>query len=218
MLSNRQKKNENSILAQEVIKKRSNVIIWLLPLLVISLLFLYWYFQPLHKKESKQISNTPLHKLTSVKVGNITTLPDGVTISMQNDSVEAKLLKFIQDPTQKISDKLWLNLDYLVFDRTQDDAKIEAKTHLQNLAAILKAYPNVKIKIGGYTDSIGGTENNIVSSQARAESVRKELIDLKIAPERVLAQGYGDKNPIASNNITTGIMQTRGVSINVLEK
>ncbi|WWO96190.1 MAG: OmpA family protein [Candidatus Dasytiphilus stammeri] len=217
MLSNRQKKNENSILAQEVIKKRSNVIIWLLPLLVISLLFLYWYFQPLHKKEAKQISKTTLQKLTSVKLVNIT-LPDGVTISMQNDSVEAKLLKFIQDPAQKISDKIWLNLDYLVFDRIQDDAKIEAKTHLQNIAAILKAYPNVKIKIGGYTDSIGRTEKNIVSSQARAESVRKELIDLKIAPERVLAQGYGEKNPISSNNTTTGIIQNRGVSINVLEK
>ncbi|MEI4220306.1 MAG: OmpA family protein [Candidatus Dasytiphilus stammeri] len=217
MLSNRQKKNENSILAQEVIKKRSNVIMWLLPLLVISLLFLYWYFQPLHKKAEKQISTIPLHKLTSGKVVNIT-LPDGVTISMQNDSVEAKLLKFIQDPAQKISDKLWLNLDYLVFDRTQDDAKIEAKTHLQNIAAILKAYPNVKIKIGGYTDSIGRNEKNIVSSQARAESIRKELIDLKIAPERVLAQGYGDKNPIASNNTTTGIIKTPGVSINVLEK
>ncbi|WWO96603.1 MAG: OmpA family protein [Candidatus Dasytiphilus stammeri] len=217
MLSNRQKKNENSILAQEVIKKRSNVIIWLLPLLVISLLFLYWYFQPLHKKAEKQISKTTLHKLSNVKLVNVT-LPDGVTISMQNDSVEAKLLKFIQDPAQKISDKLWLNLDYLVFDRTQDDAKIESKTHVQNIAAILKAYPNVKIKIGGYTDSIGRTEKNIVSSQARAESVRKQLIDLKIAPERVLAQGYGEKNPIASNNTTTGIIQTRGVSINVLEK
>ncbi|WWO96997.1 MAG: OmpA family protein [Candidatus Dasytiphilus stammeri] len=217
MLSHRQKKNDNPILAQEIIKKRSNVLIWLLPVLVISLLFLYWYFRPFHKKEAKLISTTTLQKLTPIKLGNIT-LPNGVILSMPNNSIEEKLLKFIQDPTQKISDKHWFHLDDLIFDSTKNDTTTEDKTHIKNIAAILNAYPNVKIKIGGYSSSIP-SEKNINLSQAKAQSLRKELInDYKISPDRVIAESYTEQNPIASHNTTQGKTQNSGVSINVIQK
>ena len=60
------------------------------------------------------------------------------------------------------------------------------------MAAILKAYPKVKIKIGGYTDNQGDAAANLRLSDDRAKNVMAELAKLGVDPSRMEAQGYGD--------------------------
>jgi outer membrane protein OmpA-like peptidoglycan-associated protein len=82
----------------------------------------------------------------------------------------------------------------------------------------LKAYPNVKIKIGGYTDNTGDSAANLKLSQDRADNVKAELIQLGVAPNRVEAQGYGEEHPVADNSTEEGRQKNRRISMRVTQK
>ncbi|WWO97701.1 MAG: OmpA family protein [Candidatus Dasytiphilus stammeri] len=213
MLPNRQKKDGSPILAQEVIKKRSSLLWWLIPLLLSFLIILYWVF---HHSESRvshqQKSSVLLHDDKSISNTKYVTLPDGVVIQINNDSIEAKLLKIIQNPSQQ------LNLDKMVFNFDRNDVSTAAQVQINNIAEILKAYPHVKVKIIGYTDNRGNPEQNKTLSKARAEVIMKELIKLKVPAQQLVAEGEGENSPIASNETPEGRAKNRRVSISVIKK
>ena len=64
---------------------------------------------------------------------------------------------------------------------------------MNNLLAILKAYPDAKIKIGGYTDKTGTEAANVKISKARAEFIKKWLSDKGVASQVLAADGYGSQ-------------------------
>jgi len=66
---------------------------------------------------------------------------------------------------------------------------------LDNLAALLTQYPDAKIRIEGHTDNVGNPAANKKLSQQRADAIKKYLISKKIAPERMIAIGYGQERP-----------------------
>jgi OOP family OmpA-OmpF porin len=87
---------------------------------------------------------------------------------------------------------------------------------LQEIAAALKASPQLKAEIQGHTDSKGSLSLNERLSQQRADAVRNYLIDQGITPERLSAKGYGPHKPIASNDNAEGRAQNRRVELKPL--
>ncbi len=85
-------------------------------------------------------------------------------------------------------------------------------------ASILKAYPNVNLKIGGYTDNVGDDAANLKLSAARAEATSKALLDRGIATGRLEAEGYGEQHPIASNETEEGRQRNRRIDVRVTKK
>ncbi|WWP00059.1 MAG: OmpA family protein [Candidatus Dasytiphilus stammeri] len=221
MLPNRHKKSCNPILAQEIIKNRKNLLWWLIPLLILIFMIL-WYFH--HSDENEYNNHIPTSSshtstfTTNTTYSNSVLLPNGTSINIRDDSIEMKLLTFIKNPWKIYSDNMWFDLDQIFFDSGEKNPQINAKMQLNNVAAILKAYPNVKLKIGGYTDNIGSIEQNQILSQARAEEIKKELIQLNIPSERLFTEGYGETHPVASNDTAEGRAKNRRVSIRIIEK
>lgn len=88
----------------------------------------------------------------------------------------------------------WYNFDNVnfVFGKS-DQITPESEGQLENLAAILKAYPDSKIKIGGYTDKKGDDKANLDLSQKRADYIKKRLTDLGVGAQVIGAEGYGEK-------------------------
>jgi outer membrane protein OmpA-like peptidoglycan-associated protein len=84
---------------------------------------------------------------------------------------------------------------------------------LELVAYSLLAWPNVVIEVHGHTDSKGAAAFNRELSQKRADSVRTFLLDLGIAPERVIAIGFGEGFPIATNGTPEGRATNRRVEI-----
>lgn len=90
--------------------------------------------------------------------------------------------------------KTWYNFDNVNFEfGKSDQITPESVGQLENLAAILKAYPNAKIKVGGYTDKKGDDAANLKLSQARAEYIKKRLTDLGVGAQVLEAKGYGEE-------------------------
>jgi K(+)-stimulated pyrophosphate-energized sodium pump len=70
----------------------------------------------------------------------------------------------------------------------------------------------------GYTDNVGSSEQNRQLSQARANAVVVELVRKGTSAERLTAEGYGERDPVAGNSTEEGRAQNRRVSIGVSQK
>jgi len=91
-----------------------------------------------------------------------------------------------------------------------------AKALDQN-AKILKENPNIKVEIGGHTDSGGSEEANQVISEKRAQSAKKYIQDKFNIPEgRMVTKGYGSKKPIADDKTKEGQAKNRRVEFMAL--
>lgn len=144
-------------------------------------------------------------------------LADGTELSIPKLGVENKLVDWIE--SAKPADKTtWFDFDRLLF--ATGSATLDPASHeqLSNVAAILKAYPKVKIKLGGYTDNKGNPEANLKLSGERADNVKAELVKLGVDPSRMEAQGYGEEHPVGDNNTEEGRAMNRRISLRVTEK
>jgi outer membrane protein OmpA-like peptidoglycan-associated protein len=88
---------------------------------------------------------------------------------------------------------------------------------LANLASLLKANDEVKVELQGHTDSSGSDKKNLALSQARADAVRSALISKHgIDADRLVAKGYGESQPVDTNNNAGGRKNNRRVTAVVL--
>lgn len=89
---------------------------------------------------------------------------------------------------------------------------------LNSIAYILNKYPETKIQVAGYTDSTGNPNYNLNLSLQRAQSVGNYLAAQGVSTNRISTVGYGDKDPVASNETAYGKALNRRVEINIFEK
>jgi K(+)-stimulated pyrophosphate-energized sodium pump len=132
--------------------------------------------------------------------------------------MEMRLLNYIQDPNVDLNRVTWFDFDRLLFNTDSATLRPESQEQLRNIVAILKAYPNVNVKVGGYTDNTGDAQHNLQLSQDRADSVVAQLVALGIAPNRLEAQGYGSQFPVADNATAEGRAMNRRISMRVTQK
>ena len=92
-----------------------------------------------------------------------------------------------------------------------------AAKELDRDGMILKENPQIKVEIGGHTDSGGTEQANQAISEKRAESAKKYLQDkFNIPGDRMVTKGYGSKKPIADNKTEEGRAKNRRVEIRVI--
>ena len=88
----------------------------------------------------------------------------------------------------------------VLFDYDSTTLKPGAYPELKRVIAVLNRYPDTHITVAGHTDAKGSEAYNQQLSEKRAEAVRKALIEMNIAPERIRAVGYGESQPISSDD------------------
>jgi len=104
----------------------------------------------------------------------------------------------------------------ILFDVDQSDLKWEAQQNLTKLAGILKKYEDTNILIEGHTDSDGTEMHNLELSNRRAQSVANFLSNLDVNSTRFTMMGYGESQPIASNETSYGKAQNRRVEVAIM--
>lgn len=86
---------------------------------------------------------------------------------------------------------------------------------LDAVVKVMNENPSYKLLIGGHTDNVGSDEVNMTLSQNRADAVAKYLISKGISPMRVSATGYGETQPVDTNNTAAGRARNRRVELKV---
>lgn len=145
------------------------------------------------------------------------TLPGGVEITVPASGLEARLIEFIESPAAA-DETTWFEFDRLTFETGSARITPESDSQIATLAEVLKAFPDVKVKIGGYTDNTGNEAANMTLSQQRADAVRNALVGQGVDPDRIEAEGYGSQHPVASNDTEEGREQNRRIALRVTEK
>ena len=105
----------------------------------------------------------------------------------------------------------------VLFDLNKATIRDESQETLESIAEIMEEYPNTTFNVEGYTDSTGAEEYNEDLSSRRAQSVVDTLVDLGISEDRLNAEGYGEADPIATNQTAEGRQQNRRVEITLEE-
>jgi outer membrane protein OmpA-like peptidoglycan-associated protein len=115
--------------------------------------------------------------------------------------------------TRETARGLIVNLSDVLFDFNKADLKPGAREKLAKIAGILLTYPGIELSLEGHTDSIGSDAYNQRLSERRAESVRSYLLQNGIKPEIVRAMGFGESQPVVSNDTSAGRQQNRRVEL-----
>lgn len=102
-------------------------------------------------------------------------------------------------------------LNGVTFDSGKDTIKPESFERLDGVAEYLTHKKSAKIEISGHTDNVGKPEGNKALSLRRAQACRKYLINKGIDGSRITAVGFGDEQPVASNDTPEGRSQNRRI-------
>jgi outer membrane protein OmpA-like peptidoglycan-associated protein len=101
----------------------------------------------------------------------------------------------------------------VLFDFNKYTLKSDAEVKLAKISGILLTYPNLKVQVEGYTDSVGSDEYNLKLSQERATAVQAFLIEQGVQPGNITSEGYGKADPVADNSTNAGRTQNRRVAM-----
>lgn len=88
----------------------------------------------------------------------------------------------------------------MFFDYNSDVLKAGAYSEMDRVAGVLRDYPQTRIRVEGHTDSKGSDVYNQELSQRRAQSVANALIQRGVDPSRMEVIGYGESQPISSDD------------------
>ncbi|ASW74255.1 flagellar motor protein MotB [Chryseobacterium piperi] len=190
---------------------------WLLPLLLL-IAAAYFLWKQCEKKETTTTTvaadSTGSHTDTATAVtpadtsGTMSSSAkvdenidlNGTTLKGYKGGMEDKMIAFLKsDGYKNAADDealktTWYDFDHVNF-KMGSSTELEAGSQgqLENLVAILKAYPDAKIKIGGYTDKVGNEASNVKLSTARANFIKDWLTKQNLGSQVLGADGYGSK-------------------------
>jgi len=146
-------------------------------------------------------------------------LPGGSELDAYKGGIEDQLVTFLNGANNKPGNDLWFDFDDLNFKTGTAEIIPESEKQLNNIVAILKAYPKVKIKIGGYTDKTGDEANNKKLSKSRAAAVKSVLDAAGVGKQVVGAEGYGSEfAKAAADAPDSDRIKDRHVSVSVRAK
>lgn len=173
---------------------------------------------------SKQRSNSStgnfLLSLPSGKNYGISVSAPGYLFHSENfeltDTASYKeVVKVVEMKKLKAGKRVVLNNVFYDFDKAT--LRSESTKELDGLVELLKANPGLRIELGSHTDDKGAEDYNRKLSEARAASVVVYLVSKGIAQDRLVAKGYGESTPMATNETEEGRQQNRRTEFKVLE-
>lgn len=188
---------------------------WLLPLLLLALAAWFLWKQCENKPADTTSTTTDSTAVMSDSMTTAMPLDSSNTTTMMTDSdidlngtmikgykggMEDNMITFLKsDGYINAADDAALKDTWYSFDKVNfkmgSATELEAASagQMDNLLAILKAYPNAKIKIGGYTDKVGNEASNVKLSGDRANYIKTWLTDKGVGAQVLGAEGYGSQ-------------------------
>jgi outer membrane protein OmpA-like peptidoglycan-associated protein len=199
---------------------------WIMPILLVLLGgLLVWYF--MNGSGTSPEITVPSVRLPPPTVDSVevvpsykVTLADGTELDALKGGIEDKLVACMSDSTCTPGKDRWFDFDNLNFETGSAKITAESEVQVKNIAAILKAYPALKIKIGGYTDKTGDSKANKKLSQERADAVTAAIIAAGgNAAQLEGAEGYGSDFATVPADATDEERRTdRRISVSVRAK
>ncbi len=142
-------------------------------------------------------------------------LPNGRKLTLGERAFTNQLAQFIASKPKNPARTF--TFDGLTFETGLNRITTESRMEVNNLIELMKAYPDLRIRIEGHTDNTGNPDTNRELSLNRANAVRSALLAAGIADVRVTTRGYGSTQPTASNDTEEGRQRNRRIDVAIVK-
>ncbi len=136
---------------------------------------------------------------------------------LETEKVELRVLLLKQFnailQTRDTARGLIVNMSDVLFDTGKFTLRPLAREKLAKVAGIVAGHPGLRLDVEGHTDSVGSDSYNQTLSEQRGESVRGYLTNAGMAASSVTSKGFGETQPVASNDTAKGRQENRRVEI-----
>ncbi|RAK67028.1 OmpA family protein [Hymenobacter edaphi] len=156
-------------------------------------------------------SGTAIGAITGAAVGGAT----GAVIGRKMDKEAEELQRDMKNArVERVGEGIKITFDSgILFDTNKSDLRAASMSDIQNMAAVLKKYPDTNVLVEGHTDNTGSDAINQPLSERRAQAVANYTIQQGVESSRVTTQGYGSSQPVADNATAEGKQANRRVEI-----
>jgi len=127
-------------------------------------------------------------------------------------------LKSEFDNALSMDDINTIRLKNVFFETGSANLEDDSKYELDQLASLLSSNGGIKVELSGHTDSTGDSDANMTLSQARAASVREYIVGKGVSAVQITAKGYGDTQPVDSNETDEGRQNNRRSELKIISK
>ena len=158
-----------------------------------------------------QSGNTAVGAIIGATVGGAA----GALIGRQMDKQAEELEEDLDGAeVTRVGEGIKITFDSgLLFDFDSFKLRQNTREDLEEMASTLKKYEDTNILIEGHTDAQGSEDYNQELSENRADQVNQYLMELGVDPGRINTIGYGESQPIASNETADGRQENRRVEV-----
>jgi outer membrane protein OmpA-like peptidoglycan-associated protein len=132
---------------------------------------------------------------------------------------ESSVLIVLAKPRVTVADDRLIINDKVFFETGSSHVAQNSYDLLDEVAIVILDHPDLmKIEVQGHTDDVGNDDNNLALSQDRAQAVVDYLIAAGVEPERLSAQGYGERQPLTDGSSEADRANNRRVEFHVLQR
>ena len=133
----------------------------------------------------------------------------------ENDALRSQLMAQLNEvlETRASARGLIVNMSGVLFKTGKATLLPSAREKLAKIAGILAAHKGLKVEADGYTDSTGSDAFNRQLSEKRAMITKDYLVQMGVPADAIIFKGFGEENPIASNETGAGRQENRRVEL-----
>jgi outer membrane protein OmpA-like peptidoglycan-associated protein len=158
------------------------------------------------------------HTLEGALIGAALGGAAGALIGHQMDQQADDIKKDLEGvEVERVAEGIKLHFDSgILFEVDKAELGAQARQNLDKLAGIFQKYPDTNVLIEGHTDASGSSDHNMTLSNQRAAAVQNYLASKGVTGQRMTSKGYGEEQPVASNDTADGKRLNRRVELAVM--
>jgi general secretion pathway protein A len=142
-------------------------------------------------------------------------LPNSTESGISNQTTISITERPIEIQAQKLQEFSSKETLYVRFALDSNDFEVVDPEGVDRFVSFLKEHPSAIVELTGYTDSTGTKDYNLDLSKFRANIIKSFLLGKGVSPLQMKVQGFGDENPIESNDTKEGRAKNRRVEIKI---
>lgn len=169
-----------------------------------------------NSETGKYLVSLPSGKNYGISVNSTGYLFHSENVNIPLSTGYQEIIKDVQLKKIEIGKSITLNNIFYDFDKST--LRSESISELDRMVLLMTENPTIKIELSSHTDNVGSDEYNLSLSQDRAQSVVDYLITKGINKDRLVAKGYGESKPIATNDTDDGRQQNRRTEFKITSK
>ena len=138
-------------------------------------------------------------------------------IKARGFELRSTVARFVDDTTGTLSNIV--NLDHIFYLTGSSNLNSSISTYeMDNLVTLMGRFPKLRVELAGHTDNVGDAAANLQLSMDRATKVKEYLISKGVSPDRMTAKGYGQVQPLESNDTPEGRKKNRRTELRIISK